>query len=179
MSFFMSDNPIALFCALVVVVVVLKLVLAKHKWFAGGNAAYITYVLIGVIVLLLAYRPLLRMLSIGVPLAVLFLLFTLGICALLLALGMPQGTIWNTLRNIGPFKLIMQIAIVCIIAFAASQVYGAKLLEDKSVSFADSMIPEEKAVKVDFAPIFSKNALGLIMLTVVLGFAFVFVNFAK
>lgn len=179
MAFFFSDNPISLFLALVLVVVLMKIVLGKHKWFQGKNAAYITLIIIAVIILLLTYDPLLRMISIGVPFLVLIAIFLFALGAGYFILGMPKDDIWPTLKNIGILKTAIFIAVICIIAFAGSQVYGNRLLKDQTFSIADAISPQEKSVEIDFAPIFTKQALGMIMITIILGFAFFFVNFSR
>jgi hypothetical protein len=157
MAFFFSDNPIALFLALVLVVVLLRIVLGQHKWFEGKNAAYVTLVIIAVIILLIAYRPLLSMISFGLPFLVLLIMLLFALGAMYFVLGMPKDNIWPTLKSIGILKTALLIAIVCIIAFAGSQVYGDRLLEDPKFSIADAMMPEEKAVEVNFAPVFTKQ----------------------
>ncbi len=174
MTFFTSDNPIALFLALVLVVAVMKGLLAKHQWFQKGNAAYITAVLIGLILVLLIYRPLLKMLSFGVPFLILIVIFIVGVGAIFLALGTPEKNIFPMLKSSGIVKTSMFIVFICIIAFAASHVWGDRLLDDKSVSFADPLMPQEETVKIDFAPVFLPSTLYLIMIITILGFAFYF-----
>ena len=176
MVFFFSDNPIALFLTLVVVLVVLKLALGKHKWFKGDKAAYIVPIMIIAAIFLIAYSPAIRMLSIIIPFFIVLVMFLFAIVALMYVFGMPTPQIWPQLKEIGILRVGPKIAIICIIAFAASQVFGDRLLEDKTVSFADSIVAEEEPVKVDFSPLFTKHALGLIVLIAVLGLAFVFVN---
>ncbi|MFH1668998.1 MAG: hypothetical protein ABIA62_03660 [Candidatus Woesearchaeota archaeon] len=175
-TFFFSDNPISLFLAFVVTVIVVKAWLSKRKMFSDSKSAYILPVLIIFMILLIAYRPLLSMLSFGIPFFVLICLFVFGVSTVLFTLGMDKPKIWPMLKSVGPFSIALKIAVICIIAFAASHVYGEKLLEDTSVSFADSFAPQEDAVKIDFAPLFTKQALGLIMMITVLGLAFLFLN---
>jgi hypothetical protein len=179
MAFFFTDNPIALFAALVLAVVVLKIFLGRHKWFEGSNASYITPILIIVIILCLAYRPLLSILSLGVPLFILLVLALFAIGAMLFTFGMPQSSIWPALKSVGPLKLTVRIIIICIIAFAVSQSFGDRLLEEPSFSIADAMTAEQEPVEVDFAPLFTRQALGLVVLLGVLGLAFVFVNLSS
>ncbi|MBW2971400.1 hypothetical protein KY359_00035 [Candidatus Woesearchaeota archaeon] len=178
MAFFFSSNPIALFLALVLVVVVLKIWLGKHKWFSGGNSAYITLLLIILIILLISYRPLLEVVAIGVPYFIMVVMFLVALAGLLLMLGMQKGTIWPAMKQVGPLKVAVQIFIVCCIAFAGSQVFGEKLLKEPSVSIADPMMPEQEKTEIDFAPLFTQQALGIIFIIVILGLAFVFVNLA-
>jgi hypothetical protein len=179
MAFFFTDNPIALFLALVIVIAILKTLLSKHKWFAGNKQSYVTPILIVLAIFLIAYRPLLRMVSFGLPFLLLVILFLFGLAAIMYVLGMPYKNIWPALNDVGPLKVAVQIAVFCIIAFAASHVYGEKLLEDKSVSLSDAMMPAQDSAEIDFAPIFTKQALGLGVIIVILGLAFVFINFAE
>lgn len=176
MAFFTSDNPIALFLALVVVVVVLKLWLEKHAWFKGSNSSYILPILLAAIILLIAYRPLLRILSFGLPFLVLIALFIFGVGALVWAFGMKEGTIGTTLKGIGLIRVTAYIVIFCVVALAVSRIYGERLLDDKTVTLADPIMPEDDGVKVDFAPFFTSKALGMIFMMVVLGLVFYFVN---
>ncbi|MBW2964360.1 hypothetical protein KY363_02775 [Candidatus Woesearchaeota archaeon] len=179
MAFFTSDNPIALFLALVLVVAVMRLLLAKHSWFKGGNAAYITAALIGMILLLLLYRPLLRLLSFGVPFLVLIAIFVVGIGGIFLALGTPNSSIWQMLKGSGLIRTTAIVVFVCIVALAASHVWGERLLEDKTVSFADPLMPQEETAKIDFTPVFQPSVLYMIMITIVLAFAFYFVMMSR
>ena len=179
MAFFFTDNPIALFLALVIVIVILKTLLSKHKWFEGKKQVYVLPVLIVIGIFLIAYRPLLRMVSFGLPFLLLVVLFLFGLAAIMYVLGMPYKNVWPALKDVGPLKVAVQIAVFCIIAFAISHVYGEKLLEDKSVSLGDAMMPAQESVEIDFAPIFTKQALGLIVIMIILGLAFFFVNFAQ
>jgi hypothetical protein len=178
MAFFISDNPIALFLALVLTVAIMKMVLGKVKFFQGKYAAYITLVLIAIIILLLLYQPLLKMLAIGLPFLILIVLLVFGLAAMFFALGMGKGTIWPMIKGIGLLKTTVQIVVVCIIAFAISQVYGDDLLEDKSVSFADPIMPSEETKQIDFSFLFTTQALGIIIMLIVLGFAFVWISCA-
>jgi hypothetical protein len=168
-----------MFLALALVIATLKIVLTKHKWFADKRQAYVLPVLIAVTILLIAYQPLLRIISFGAPLLLLVVLFLFGIGAIMFSLGMPYEKILPSLKEVGPLKVAVQISIFCIIAFAISHVYGDRLLEDKSVSIADAMTSDKEPVEIDFSPIFTKQALGLIVIMIVLGLAFVFINFAK
>ncbi|MBU2560776.1 MAG: hypothetical protein KKD17_00625 [Nanoarchaeota archaeon] len=179
MAFFFSSNPIALFLALVLVVIVLKVWLGKQKWFQGGKSAYITLILIILIIFLIAYRPLLEVVAIGVPYFIMVVMFLVAIAGLLLVVGMPKGTIWPAMKDVGLLKVAVQIFIICCIAFAASQVYGEKLLKEPKVSFADPMIPDKEPAQIDFTPLFTKQALGMTFLIIVLALAFFFVNLAR
>jgi hypothetical protein len=178
-AFFSTDNPIALFLALVVAVVLLRAYLGKHKWFQKDKAAYILPVLLVVIVLLVIYRWLLGIISFSIPLFVLLIIFLFAIGAGFFVLGMPRDKIFPMLKESGFVKTAVVITIICIIALSASRLLGPKLLEDKSVSFADAIGPEQENVQIDFAPLFSKQALGLIFIMTVMGLAFFFVNFAR
>jgi hypothetical protein len=179
MAFFFSDNPIALFLALVVVVAVLRLFLGKHKWFQGNNSSYILPVLIVVVILLIAYRPLLSMMSFGLPFLALLVVFLFAIGALFFALGYQKPGIGGFMKKSGIVRVTVQILIICIIAFAASNVFGQKMLEDPSVSIVDSFATEKEPVEVDFSPLFTKQAIGMIMLVIVIGLAFVFINLMR
>ncbi len=176
MAFFFSDNPIALFLALVLTVVVLKIVLGKWKWFSGKKSAYLTLVLIAVIILLVAYPPILQMISFSVPYFVLIALFLFAVGGLIFMLGMPKADIWPTMKSIAIVKTVVIILVILTITWAGSHVFGEKLLKEPSVSITDPMIAEKEPVKIDFAPMFTKQALGLIFIIIVLGMAFLFVN---
>lgn len=177
MSFFFSNNPIALFAALVLLVAVLSIVLKRMSWFAGDKAVYITPVLIGVIVLCLFHRPLLSIISIGIPLLVILVVGIFAIAALVFAFGMPEASIWPIMKELGPLKVTIKIAIICIILFAISQAYGETMLkEPPSFTISEPIAAQDQSVEVDFAPLFTKQALGLIVVMVVLGLAFVFIN---
>ena len=178
MTFFFSDNPIALFLALVLVVAILRIVLGRHKWFQGDNAPYIKLVLILVMVLLIAYKPLLSMISFGVPFFVLLVMFLFAIGTIFFVLGMPKEQVWPALKESAILRTAILVTIICIVAFAASTVFGEKLLEDQSVSIMDAASPAQESVEIDFAPIFTKQAIGLIMMIAILGLAFFFVNTA-
>jgi hypothetical protein len=176
MAFFFSDNPIALFFALILVVVILKIVLGKHRWFSGKKNSYVLPIVLAAAILLIAYQPLLRIISFGAPFLALLIVFLFAVGAIMFVLGMPKPTIWTAMKETGFIKTATYIAIFCIIAFAISHVYGERLLESPTVSLGDVISPAQEEVKIDFAPLFTKQALGLIMVFVVLGLAFFFVN---
>ena len=178
MAFFFSDNPIALFLALVVVVAVLRVLIGRLKWFQGSKAAYILPVLLGVILLLLIFPGLLSTVSYGLPFFMLLVMFLFALGALFFALGVQKG-IWEFLKQSSLLKTILKIVIICIIALAASSAFGERLLEDTSVSIVDAIEPEQEDVEIDFAPIFTRQALGLILIITILGLAFVFINLSR
>jgi hypothetical protein len=178
-SFFSTDNPIALFLALVIVVSLLRLYLGQHKWFAKEKSAYIVPVLLLIIILLVAYRPLLSIISFSVPLFVLLVVFLFLIGSGFFILGIPRDKIFPMLKESGFVKTAAIIAIICIIALSASRLFGPKLLDDKTVSIGDAIGPEQKPVEVDFSPLFTKQAIGLVFILIVIGMAFLFVNLAK
>ena len=178
-SFFFSENPIALFLALILIVALLKIILSNHKWFKGGNAPYITLILIVVVVLLIAYRPILEIVSYLTPFIALLVIFVFALGAMYFVLGVKEDGMWSLLKGIGPLKIALQIAVVCFIALAISRVYGDRLLEEPSVSITDPLIAPEEPIDIDFAPVFTKQALGMIMILIVMGFGFFFVNFSK
>jgi hypothetical protein len=179
MAFFSNSNPIALFLALVVVVLLLRMILGKHKRFQGGNASYITPVLIIIAVVLVAYRPLLEMLSFGLPFLALLLIFLFIIAGMYFVMGFQKAGLVGFLKQNSILKIIVQIAIICIIIFAGSTVFGQKILEDPSVSIVDSFETSKEPVEVDFSPLFTKSAIGMITLIVVMGLAFVFINLMR
>ncbi|MBN1544310.1 hypothetical protein JW898_02495 [Candidatus Woesearchaeota archaeon] len=179
MAFFFSDNPIALFLALVLIVIVLKAALSKHKWFQGGKTAYVTLIVIIAIIFLIAYSPLLKVVSIGVPYFIMVVMFLVALAGIYLVMGAHKEKIWPMMKDVGLLKVSVQIFIICCIAFAASQVYGEKLLKEPKVSFADPMIPDKEPAQIDFAPLFTKQALGMTLLIIVLALAFFFVNMAR
>ncbi len=179
-TFFFSNNPIALFLALVVVLVVLKTVFEKRNWFKEGDrSTYITPILIAIAVFLVAYTSLLKILSIAIPFLAVLVLFLVLLGTALYCFGMPEKAIWPAMKKVGPLRTALVIAVFCIIAFAVSTVYGDKLLDDKSVSIADAMTPAQEPVEINFAPLFTSQALGMIFIVIVLGFTFVFINFAR
>ncbi len=178
-SFFFSENPIALFLALILIVAVLKGLLSKHKWFKGSNAPYITIVLIVLVVLLLAYKPILEIVSYATPFVALIVVFVFALGAMYFVLGVKEDGMWKLLKGIGPLKTALQIGVICIIALAISRVYGDSLLEEPSVSITDPLIAPEEPVEIDFTPVFTKQALGMIMILIIMGFGFFFVNFSK
>ena len=175
MAFFFSDNPIALVLALVVVIAVLRCFLGTRKWFKGDKLVYLLPVLLIVALILIVYTPLLKILSFSIPFFALIVVFLFGIGGLFFALGMKSG-IWSALKSNGPLRVAVKIGIICILALGASNIYGEKLLEEKSVSIADAIMPAEEPVDINLAPIFTKQALGLIVFIVIIGLAFVFVN---
>jgi len=176
MAFFFSDNPIALFFALILTVVILKIVLGKHKWFEGKKNAYVLPIIIAVTILLIAYQPLLKVISFGIPFFALLVVFLFAVGAMMFVIGMPKPTIWPMLKEVGFLKTASYIAIFCIIAFAISHVYGEKLLENPTFSLGDAISPAQEEVKIDFAPLFTKQVLGLIVIFALMGLLFFFVN---
>jgi hypothetical protein len=179
MAFFASDNPIALFLALVVVISVLKIWLSKRKWFAGKKEAYMLPILIVLVIFLIAYRPLLSMISYGLPYFIMVVVFLFALGAIMFVLGMRKDKIWPELKDVGPLRIAVYIFIFCIIALSISHVYGDKLLQDKSVSLTDATTSSQEPVEIDFSPIFTKQVLGTIFVFIVLGFVFVCVNFSQ
>lgn len=178
MAFFFSDNPIAMFLALIVVIAVLRVLLGRHKWFQGSRSSYILPILLASVLLFLALPRLLSMFSFGIPLFVLLVVFLFALGALFFTLGIQKG-IWEFMKQSSILNTTLKISIICIIAFAASSAFGQKLLEDTSVSIVDAVEPEQDDVRIDFAPIFTRQAAGMIMLVVVLALAFVFVNLSR
>jgi len=178
-SSFFSDNAIAMLLAFIVALSLLKLYLEKREFFKDKGSAYVLPIVILAGIALLIYNPALKMMSIGIPFFVILVLFLFGLAAIMYTIGMPAEKILPTLKGVGMLKTTIQIAIFCIIAFAISNIYGERLLEDKSISLTDTMTQEDDGPKIDFSPLFAKQAMGMILITVVLGFAFVFVNLAK
>lgn len=178
MTFFFSDNPIALFLALVVVIAVLKILLSRLKWFQGSKASYILPVLLGIILMLLVFPGLLSTVSYGLPFFMLLVMFLFALGAIFFALGVQKG-VWEFLKQSSLLKTILKIVIICIIALAASNAFGERLLEDTSFSIVDAIEPEQEDVEIDLAPIFTRQALGLILIITVLGLAFVFINLSR
>ena len=179
MAFFSIENPIALFLALVIVVCVMKLLLGRHKWFQGNKSAYILPVIIIAAIVLITYNPLLSMLSFGLPFLGLLAIFLFAIGALFFALGYQRPGIGQFLWKSGIVRVTVQIAIICIIIFAGSTVFGQKMLDNPSVSIIDSFATEKEPVKFDFTPLFTKQAISMITLVAVLGLAFVFINLMR
>ncbi|NQU78532.1 hypothetical protein HQ545_02060 [Candidatus Woesearchaeota archaeon] len=184
-SFFTSENPIALLLALVLTLAVIKAVLTR---IAKGEIleilkgklsdTHIPVIIIVFAVLLVIFLPILKIISFSIPFLAALLVMLVAIGFLLATMGMKTSVVWETMKNIGPLKFGIKIAVICIIAFAASTVYGERLLEDKSVSLTDSILPEQEGKEIDFSSLFTKQALGLIMILIIMGMAFVFVNSA-
>lgn len=179
MAFFSSSNPIALFLALAVAVLIIRAVLGRHRWFQGGKAAYITPVLILTGIILIAHRPLLEMLSFGLPFLALLLVFLAALALMYFVMGYQKSGITSFLKENSVLKTTVQIAIICIIILAGSTVLGQKMLEDPSVSITDTFETQEEPAKIDFSPIFTKQAIGMITLMIVMGLAFLFINLMR
>lgn len=184
MDFFTSSNPIALLLTVVIVLALVKLFISKLKFFSGESAAYIPLVLIIAGILLLIFKPLLRIISFSIPYLMLIVLFVFFLGGIYFVLGMPQKQIWPILKTVGPLKLAIQISVFCIIALAISSVYGEQLLESSSptgsVSLTDAFKTDEPESDSNFiAKFFSPSLLGLLIIFIVLGMAFCFVLLAS
>lgn len=177
--FFFSNNPIALFLALVLTIATLKVLLSNHKWFKGSKSPFVIPVIIIAGLMLLFYSPLLEIVSFAAPFIALLAILVFFLGAMYVVLGMKEDGMWRVLKGIGPLKTGLQIAVICIIALAVSRVYGDKLLEEPSVSITDPLIAPEEPIDIDFAPVFTKQALGMAIILIVMAFGMFFVNFAK
>lgn len=179
MAFFSSDNPIALFLALVIAIVLLKAWLSKLKMFEGTKSAYILPVLTIIGIVILLHNPILNMLSFGIPFLILLLIFLFAIASILFTFGLQKTSIVDFMLKNTLLKITMQVLIICIIAFAASHAYGDKLLEDPTITITDPFTHNAEQTEIEFSSIFTKQAAGMIMLVVVLGLAFVFINISR
>ncbi|MBW2967825.1 hypothetical protein KY362_05045 [Candidatus Woesearchaeota archaeon] len=182
MAFFFSDNPIAMFLGLILVIALLSIYLKQHKWFSGKNvkhSIYVVPILLILAIFLIGYSGILRIISFSVPLIVLLLIFLFFIGAVMFALGIPRKEVTPILKSMGFVKVGVVILVFCIIALGASRLMGESLLEDKSVSLGDVMMTKEEPVDVDFSWLFSKTALGIIFLFLIIGIIFVWVNISS
>ncbi|MFC1722804.1 hypothetical protein ACFL0V_01565 [Nanoarchaeota archaeon] len=175
MAFFGLGNPLALFFAFIVLLIATKVFLGRMKFFST-RAAYIFPVVIVVGIIALIYMPILKIFSVALPLVFLGVFFLVGLAGLYLLFGVKKPEVIPMMKDVGFLRLVFIVAVVCAFAFGVSQVFGDKLLEDQKFSIADAITPDEPEVEVDFAPLFTRQALGLIMVLIVMGALFVFVS---
>lgn len=178
MAFFSYENPIPMFLALVLIVTLIKILLGRMGFFKTRKS-YLMPVVLAMAVVAIVYYPLLEFVGLASPLLVLIVLFLFATAALLFAAGVKEGMIKDMMKNIGFLKLVIYVLIVSSVVFAGSQIWGENLLEEPSVSVADAITFHEETQEINFAPLFSKQALGLIVLIIILGGVFLFVNMVK
>jgi len=164
-----------LFFALVVTLSFVKYGLGKID-FMTKNADYIVPIVIIAGILLVVFLPLLKMLSIVIPMFALILLFLFLLAAIFVVMGVKQDNVYGFMKNIGFLRTIVYVLIVVAVIFAGSQIWGKQLLEKKSVSIIDAVNPVQEEKEIDFAPLFTTQVAGLGMLVLVIGMVFWWVN---
>ncbi|HII72284.1 TPA: hypothetical protein HA265_06020, partial [Candidatus Woesearchaeota archaeon] len=102
-----------------------------------------------------------------------------GLGCLFYMFGLPQKNIVGLMKESGFLKVLTYILITVAVLFGFSQLWGDRLLEDQTVSFADQFVPAEENVEIDFAPLFTKQAAGMMLIVIIVGAIFFFVNLAK
>ena len=107
-SFFSSENPIALFLALLLVVALIKGFLSNHSWFKGGKAPYITLIVIALAILLFVYDEILQIVSYLTPFLALLVIFVFALGAMYFVLGVKEDGMWGLLKSIGPLRTALR-----------------------------------------------------------------------
>ncbi len=172
------SNPIAMIFGFILLIIIARAGLLRISWFAK-NPSVTSAVLIIVGVATIIYLPLLKIVALSVPLVVLVILFLAGVWAIFYALQMREESIYPFMKRLGFLRILTYILIISAVSFGASQVFGEKLLEKPSFSLSDAMSSNEEKAKIDFTPFFTSQVLDLLLIIIILGALFVFLNSAK
>ncbi|MFQ5474601.1 MAG: hypothetical protein ACE5DM_02075 [Candidatus Nanoarchaeia archaeon] len=176
MGFFSTENPIALLLAAIITYLVLRTVLSKllgaTKW--GGKHKEIVSVLITISALIVITSiPFLRMVATTMPFIALFgVLICLSIIAYV-SLGATDNNILLVLKN-RSFNFYTWLLVVLIVVWGSSLIWGPSLLENKGISLTGFAQAEEK--QMDFSFLFTKEALGFVLVFSILGLTFFTIN---
>jgi hypothetical protein len=175
-DFFTPENAVALFLTLIIVILLLKIWLEKKEYFKKNPGNVMPIVILALFFLLL-FPKILKIGSYALPLialvgvAIMFLMF---FC--MTPTGMETSSILKMLQH-PSIIFVLKIALVVFLMIGASNVFGKELLEEKSVSLTEGILPQEKTTpEADVSAFFTPQALGIILVLATIGLAFFFIN---